>query len=109
MHITLPGAGRILHLCEVQVYNKRAPIWRQLSGIAEVAAGKATSQSTTATVYTSDKAVDGRTTNNFATAPATCTQTAINTNNAAQATQFNLDLGAVYDVKVSRSLASTLQ
>jgi hypothetical protein len=33
----LPGTAKILSICELQVFQKLPYVWRQLSGVAEVA------------------------------------------------------------------------
>ena len=64
--VSIPGPGRILSLCEVAVFQKRPWVWRQLSGVGEVAQGKKTEQSSTdlgGNGGDSSRAVDGDTSN----------------------------------------------
>jgi hypothetical protein len=76
--VRLPGPNRVLHLCEVQVWQRRPSVWRRLSGTAEVAQGMPTVQSSTLIDNNggaASRAVDGNTVQNYNTAPYTCTRT----------------------------------
>jgi hypothetical protein len=38
--LLLPGSDRVLSLCEMEVLQKNAWVWRQLSGVIEAAQGQ---------------------------------------------------------------------
>ena len=80
--ITLPGDNRILTLCEVEVFQRRPWVWRQLSGLHEVAQGKKAVQSSTELCCgggDASRAVDGDTSNNDYNR-GSCSHTLTNTN-----------------------------
>jgi len=102
VHIALPGPGRILHLCEVQVFQKQPWQWRTYTGVFDASRGKPTEQSTTLVGYNggeSARAVDGITTNSYNTQPFSCTHTQGNSGNPNQDTWWRVDMLAVYDVQ----------
>jgi hypothetical protein len=66
--IVLPGAARVLSVCELQVMQKRPWVWRQLSGTFNAALLGAATQSSTLTGWGDGqafRAVDGLVTNNL--------------------------------------------
>ena len=90
-----------LTLCEVAVYAKAPWVWRQLSGVAEVAQGKKTEQSSTELCCAggdSSRAVDGNpSSNNYNL--GSCSHTITNFNQPNTPAYWLVDLGAVYDVQ----------
>jgi hypothetical protein len=69
--LELPGAYRILAICEFQAWQKKPWIWRQLSGTYNAALLKTTTQSSTLSGFgdgDSARAVDGLVTNYFTNA-----------------------------------------
>lgn len=52
IYLPLPGTGRILTVCEFQAWQRNPYVWRKLSGTANVALNKATSQSSIETCCT---------------------------------------------------------
>ncbi len=96
--VHLPGTGRTLTVCELQVWQKVPYVWRALAGIAEVAMGKPATQSTTETCCSGgdpNRAVDGLTQWNYNAQPSTCSSTIGNPGSTAW---WQVDLGAVYDI-----------
>ena len=100
MHFHLPGpnAGRVLTLCEVQMWRKRPYIWRKLTGVSNVALNKPSSQSSFESNQPGEPfhGNDGVTTNSFGSSPYTCTHTA-NTG-IARIPYWMVDLGDTYDI-----------
>jgi hypothetical protein len=97
----LPGANRILNLCEFQVWQKRPWVWRQLAGTFNAAFQRPAEQSGTLSGWGDGqaiRAVDGLTTNNFNQQPYTCSHTSNNAR-AGGAEWWLVDLGREYDVR----------
>ena len=98
--IMLPGTGEILTLCEVEVNGKLPWVWRQLSGIAEVAQGKPAIGSSSEIGFSSGdagRAVDGFTSqNNYF--DGSCSHTIENRNHPDEAPWWRVDLLDTYDV-----------
>ena len=108
--IVLPGAGRVLSVCEFQVLRSRPWVWRQLSGTVNAARppaydgydGGIVATTTSSSVYNfgaPHKATDGVLTNNFDSQSCMMTNYNNGGNYTPGATQWLLlDLGAAYDV-----------
>ena len=82
--VRVPGANKILSLCQVQVLQKKPWVWRQLSGVSEVAQGKPSSQATTELCChggDSSRALDGNTDQNYN--DASCSHSLTNVGNPA--------------------------
>lgn len=97
----LPGAGRILTLCEFQVWQKKPFVWRKLSGTFNAAFNKYATQSSTMNGWSNGyagRAVDGIQTNNYDAAPSSCMHTG-NTELVGTYAYWMVDLGDVYDVQ----------
>ena len=100
MWIALPGAARELSLIEVQVLSKQPWVWRQLSGIAEVAQGKPARQSSTELAGVGGAAargVDGSTSNNDWT-QGSCSATLENEGQVLDPPWWQVDLDEDYEV-----------
>ena len=100
MWVSIPGPAKTLSLCEVAVYQRKPFVWRQLSGVAEVAQGKKSEQSTAelgGNGGDSSRAVDGDTSNNdYNRGSCTATQAFYVT---VTTPWWMVDLGQSYDVR----------
>ena len=97
--VSLPRGG-LLSLIEVQVLKPYPWVWRQQSGLAEVAQGKPATQSSTELCCAGgdpNRAVDGDTSQNNYNF-GSCSHTADNALQALDAAWWQVDLGAAYDV-----------
>lgn len=102
VHVALRGPNRIIHLCEVEVFQRRQWQWRALSNVFEASRGALVTQSTEERCCAggeASRAVDGVISNNYNTQPYTCTHTQGNTGNSAIPTWLMVDLGDVFDVQ----------
>jgi hypothetical protein len=109
------GYNRLLTLCQVEVLTKNPWVWRQLSGIQNVAQGKPATQNSFLTDWQGgdpNRAVDGvtfarqgaNTLVSYDAVPSSCSH-----NNGAPAgfpAWWQVDLGAVYDVSQLRLFTS---
>ena len=96
----LPGPGRFLTLCEVQAWQKRPWVWRQLAGLYNAAQEGLSTQSSTLSGWGDGmalRAVDGLATNNLDnTQPYSVSHT---TSNDVPGPWWQVDLGAVVSVQ----------
>ena len=99
LFVQLPGQA-LLSLIEVRVYQKKPWVWRHLSGVAEVAQGKPSYQSSTELCCAGGDAHrgnDGSTSNNNYN-QGSCTHTNDNQLQPLNEAWWQVDLQYVYDV-----------
>ena len=96
----LPGPGRTLTICELQAWQKKPWVWRQLSGLYNAALNGATTQSSTLSGWGDGlalRAVDGLATNNLDNAaPYSVSHT---TSNDVPGPWWQVDMGQVVSVQ----------
>ena len=98
--LELPGAYRILALCEFQAWQKKPWIWRKLSGTYNAALSMPTTQSSTLSGFgdgDSSRAVDGLLTN-FLTNALPYTMSATKEGGDVPFAWWQVDLGQAVDV-----------
>lgn len=103
--IMLPGTNRVLTLCEVEVWQRRPDVWRQLSGVYNAALNKPAFMSSKDNNAEenqlggdANQCTDGNTGGN---APDWCKTSTVTWNGAAALTPrvfFYVDLGFAHDV-----------
>jgi hypothetical protein len=100
--VVLPGANRILSVCEMQVMQKKPWIWRQLSGTFNAALLGAATQSSTLTGWgdgQARRAVDGLVTNHLDNAQPYTVSSTQDGGDAPFGAWWQVDMGQDVDVQ----------